>query len=520
MKKQLLFLAVFLWGSGWLGAQNLFPNHSFENFANCPPSFYGSQPLDCFDWQRATTATPDYYTDAGSCTLPLFMGTASDGNGFIRVIAYHNLSAFGYANGVWAEKIKAELIDDISTGCTYELSVDLSLKPGPVQNLDKFDIGFYFYNGPLSFSGPGCLSATPQVTIPITGLTTTSWTTFNIPINFSTNFDSVVVGLFCNPNSYQGDYISGPNVKIDDMHLEAIDSTCCECDVVPDFSYCVDDCEVCFTNETSTSSCTQLNGLKWTFGDGNVSYSYNPCHTYTTAGSHEVCLTVSGTTGTEKCKAKHCTTIWIDEACDTCACEVESKFANTAVSINGCTYQYTAQSTVNECSQIIAYEWDFGDGTTATTQTASLWHTWPWGANTYNVCLTTVAVDGNDTCKSTACQSYSVRCGISQGGDDKKRVLSPGGIEIAEAPQTAAGEETWSMFPNPASDKVVIETLEGVSQFRIVVYDAQGRLVQDTNHQNESGPVSIDLNGWPAGSYQIILSTPEGAESMRTLVVQ
>ena len=46
-------------------------------------------------------------------------------------------------------------------------------------------------------------------------------------------------------------------------------------------------------------STNEPTGWQWDFGDGSTSTSQNPSHTYTTAGTYEVSLTVTNTTGSD-----------------------------------------------------------------------------------------------------------------------------------------------------------------------------------------------------------------------------
>jgi len=86
----------------------------------------------------------------------------------------------------------------------------------------------------------------------------------------------------------------------------------------------------------ASSSLDSIVQWSWTFGDGNVSSSANPQHTYTAPGAHDVCLAVETLYG---CK---------DTLCQDSLIRIANPFAN--VSIDGCsivagdtssTYTYT-----------------------------------------------------------------------------------------------------------------------------------------------------------------------------------
>ncbi|MEZ4984444.1 MAG: PKD domain-containing protein [Saprospiraceae bacterium] len=48
----------------------------------------------------------------------------------------------------------------------------------------------------------------------------------------------------------------------------------------------------------------------WTFGDGSFTYETQPTHAYVTAGTYQVCLTVSGSCGSDI----HCESIQVTTA--------------------------------------------------------------------------------------------------------------------------------------------------------------------------------------------------------------
>ncbi len=93
----------------------------------------------------------------------------------------------------------------------------------------------------------------------------------------------------------------------------------------------------------------------WDFGDGNTSNLPSPVHTYTSAGSFIVKLTVkNNVTGCEHSKTAQ--VIVADEQADFSATELEI-CKRSSTTFNG---------VVNNTGAIVNFEWDFGDGTTGT----------------------------------------------------------------------------------------------------------------------------------------------------------
>ncbi|MEP7263734.1 MAG: PKD domain-containing protein [Bacteroidota bacterium] len=113
----------------------------------------------------------------------------------------------------------------------------------------------------------------------------------------------------------------------------------------------------------------------WNFGDGTISYSASPTHTYAGAGTYQVCHTITDS-------INQCNDTW----CDT-----------IIISVAGCTvnYTYTTDSTgtlltFSGSSTGVQgiYQWSFGDGTGG--QGASITHQFI-NPGAYIICLSVMA---------------------------------------------------------------------------------------------------------------------------------
>jgi PKD repeat protein len=130
---------------------------------------------------------------------------------------------------------------------------------------------------------------------------------------------------------------------------------------------------IAFTDE----SLNQPSGWLWDFGDGNTSTQQNPTHTYATAGTYTVCLTVTNGLGS-----------------NTVCQDVTIVFAPIAAfsytnNIGGGLANFTDESTNSPTEWL----WDFGDGNTSTQQMP--FHTYA-APGTYTVCLTVTNSAGTD----------------------------------------------------------------------------------------------------------------------------
>lgn len=129
----------------------------------------------------------------------------------------------------------------------------------------------------------------------------------------------------------------GPNIQF------AFQSPSCQADTVV------------FANSTTLAN-GSITGYKWFFGDGDSSTLSSPAHYYQAAGTYNVCLQVTSTTG---CDSTYCQQIVIHP-------NPTAAFGYpAAVCFNEQPVPFTNLST-NPSGNIASYEWFFGDGGTAT----------------------------------------------------------------------------------------------------------------------------------------------------------
>jgi PKD repeat protein len=134
------------------------------------------------------------------------------------------------------------------------------------------------------------------------------------------------------------------------------------------------------------------------------------------------------------------------------------------------------------------YDWDFGDGMGTSTDPDP---TYTYDSNgTYVVVLTAMNTCGTATFTDTV----GIDC-------------YPNGIELPET-------EDWKVYPNPASDLLIIESAAGTKPALWSLYDFSGRLLRQGK---VSGSTQLSLQGISAGAY--ILHISNGETRKRTPVV-
>ena len=225
------------------------------------------------------------------------------------------------------------------------------------------------------------------------------------------NTYNVVVGAYPSGDYYQGD--------LDELTLELGPRTV----VAPTASFTASPASgtapltVHFT-DTSSGSPTQWS---WDFGDGATSTAQDPSHTYNTPGSYTVTLKASNGAGS-------------DTVSRTVTAQVPVPQASFTMTPSSGSAPLTVHFTDTSTGFPTQWSWDFGDGTTATTQSPS--HTYDRPGN-YTVGLTVRNTSGG----STASRSLAV-------GDD----TPPGGSYSLSATDAWAGWTTTVLTQQTLSD--------------------------------------------------------------------
>ncbi|WFO16751.1 PKD domain-containing protein [Cellulophaga baltica 4] len=152
-----------------------------------------------------------------------------------------------------------------------------------------------------------------------------------------------------------------------------------------------------FTGDTSSDpDAGDILTYTWDFGDGTTATTANPSHTFTTAGTYDVKLTVTDN-GTPSLSSSEVTlTITVTAPANQAPTAVASSDATSGEA--SLAVQFTGDTSSDpDISDILTYAWDFGDGSTATTANPS--HTFTT-AGTYDVTLT-VTDDGTPALSSS-----------------------------------------------------------------------------------------------------------------------
>jgi len=150
--------------------------------------------------------------------------------------------------------------------------------------------------------------------------------------------------------------------------------------------------------------------------------------------------------------------------------KLDAKFGLALTS--GTTYQFTDQSTPAPT----AWLWEFGDGTTDTTQNPV--HTYATGGASYTITLTVTTDCGTDQTTTT----YN-NIGL---GDMEKTI--------------------WTIYPNPSNGLIQINMGEVEGAVQVQLFDLSGAALSRSTYPTVTGDLILDYQQMPAGTYLLEVS--------------
>ena len=203
----------------------------------------------------------------------------------------------------------------------------------------------------------------------------------------------------------------------------------------------------------------------WDFDDGDFSTLQNPDHTFVEDGTYNVCLTVEGPGGSDE----GCMNVIINNA--------------GSAPIAGFTYVISGPLTVTftdiSINDPTDWVWDFGDGAISGIQNTA--HTYAT-IGSYNVCLT-----------ATNAAGFNTYCKL---------------IELTNAIDDIA-MKVISIYPNPSSDIIFINTNDINGQYNLELYNSIGQKIE-LNYSDNNNIIEMNVVGLPSGNYYVKIIAEEG----------
>ncbi|GAA5109344.1 hypothetical protein GCM10023339_09300 [Alloalcanivorax gelatiniphagus] len=163
-----------------------------------------------------------------------------------------------------------------------------------------------------------------------------------------------------------------------------------------------------FSSSGSSDPDGTIASYSWTFGDGGTSTAANPSHTWTTAGTYGVTLTVTDDDGASSSVTKQVSVSAPPVASFT------TDVTGTQLAVDG--------SGSSDDQGVTSYSWTFGDGGTATGATAT--HTYAAGG-TYQVGLKVTDATGN-----TATRTQQVTVAAANTAPDAAFTVTTSGLTV------------------------------------------------------------------------------------------
>ena len=228
------------------------------------------------------------------------------------------------------------------------------------------------------------------------------------------------------------------------------------------FTYHASGLTVVFT-DASTSSNTIISWL-WNFGDSQTSTLQNPTHTYSAAGTYNVCLTITDSHGCHSTSC-HPVTVGVHHPC-------HASFTFT-VDTTGMTFYFTNTSTGTTPTTV--YTWDFGDNTTSNLESPT--HTYTSSGHSL-VCL--YITDVATGCHSHYCQSVF--------HNHHHHHVHPHHPHHREFLSSESDEENFSIYPNPATDMLSININNASDESSVIrLTDVTGKVIYLQQLQLKTG---------------------------------
>lgn len=263
--------------------------------------------------------------------------------------------------------------------------------------------------------------------------------------------------------------------------------------------------EATFTN-TSYPQSGLMSTVDIDYGDGNIDYNISSSvnHTYASAGTYYVCVTVNSmdSSQTVTCTDTYCDSVTVTSGTMPCQADFCS-FQDSSIVItqnpNGTTtntmsdvfYFCDLSTPVN---MIQSWQWDMGDNgagqylqNTFSTSQAPVYEFDTTGV--YNVCLTIVTIGGQ--CTSTTCDS--VDFSMMQGGP------------ISAIEEINAFQEL-KLYPNPASDRVTVNLISNtIGDLSIRLVNMMGQTLSNSTITIFNGAInhSLDVSEIANGVYSV-----------------
>lgn len=180
-----------------------------------------------------------------------------------------------------------------------------------------------------------------------------------------------------------------------------------------------------------------------------------------------------------------------------------------SVNFNGQIVMWENSSTTGAGANIVEWYWTFGDGGFSYQQYPA--HTYS-DTNVYEICLKITAVNGQDTCVSTYCDSvgFDANGNLHKSTGFTVKVIDPATVGSPEDEL----QSRFSLYPNPANGKAVLSWDNTVHVDQVEIISISGQLLRSL----EPNQAFVELTDLKQGAYFVRIRSKEGTTSLKMIV--
>jgi len=246
------------------------------------------------------------------------------------------------------------------------------------------------------------------------------------------------------------------------------------------------------TVQFSDNSFGKITSWFWNFGDGDTSTIQNPVHIYNYADSFSVSLKIT------------CNELTDTKILENYIIVFEPPIANFVADSTVGTVPFTVNFSDSSSGNISNWLWDFGDGTSSTSQNPS--HTYE-SADTFSISLIVSGLGGADTVSRA---NY-----IS--------VTDPTYI-VSDENNIPKAYNLYPVYPNPFNPVTNIKfDIPKNNLATIKIYNVSGQLVKQLLNKNKNAGsyrITFDASGLPSGMYFIKFESHNYREIKKCLLMK
>lgn len=278
-----------------------------------------------------------------------------------------------------------------------------------------------------------------------------------------------------------------------DFGPDGCNVTDCETVLIEDLGSCTLDLMTTITGLTvvltGTASGASSPEISVDWGDSSPTGTSIPdAHTYTTAGTYQICASYIDLDNLENCQVVSCVEVVVEEVVSLCTVELTVNQTGNVVSVTA----------LGDGAANPQYVITWGDGSFPTLADNGS-HTYTV-SNTYTVCVTYADLGNPTECNATDCEDVVITVGVDE------NILS---------------DNALSVYPNPMNDESTIRlVLNKPAHVQLDLFDLAGKHVSNI-YNGERGigqqNIAFDVNAVAKGVYFLRLIAGQEEKTIKVI---